>query len=308
MYRKKGIIYGLGITLLVIVLFIFLPNIYNNTSFLFNLMLYMALAEGLNIIYGFTGYLPFGYVGFFGAGAYSAALAILFLHFPPLIAVLVGGIGAFLIGIIFIPLLKLSGAYFAIANLAASQALYYIVANPNLEKITQGPYGISLANIYNPQVSYYVMLSILAFSMVTVIFIRFSDYGLALLSIKEDRVSASLAGINVPRERSIAWGLSSFIAGLSGGVYAWYVAVFYPTTVFSLEISVFVIVFVLFGGIGTLVGPLIGSLVLYSFYNFIGISTPQYFQLSYGLLIIIFALFIPNGILSIFEKRGIHVP
>jgi len=308
MYRNRRILYSLLIVVAVVVLFIFLPFIYNNKSFLFNLLLYMTLAEGLNVIYGFTGYLPFGYVGFFGAGAYSTALAILFLHVNPLIAVFLGGIGAFIIGIVFMPLLRLSGAYFAIANLAASQALYYIVANPNLENITQGPYGISLASVYDPQLSYYVMLAILVFSMITVIVIRFSDYGLALLSIKEDRISASLSGINVPRERSIAWGLSSFIAGLAGGAFAWYVAVFYPSTVFSLEISVFVIVFVLFGGVGTLIGPLIGSILLYSFYNFIGISTPQYFQLSYGLLIIVLALFLPDGILSIFEKRGMYVP
>lgn len=308
MYRSRKILYSILVVVSVVVLFIFLPFIYNNKSFLFNLLMYMTLAEGLNIIYGFTGYLPFGYVGFFGAGAYSTALAILFFHVHPLIGVFLGGVGAFVIGIVFMPLLRLSGAYFAIANLAASQALYYIVANPDLEKITQGPYGISLASVYNPQLSYFTMLAVLVFSMIIVIAIRFSDYGLALLSIKEDRVSASLSGINVPLERSIAWGLSSFIAGLTGGTFAWYVAVFYPSTVFSLEISVFVIVFVLFGGIGTLIGPLVGSALLYSFYNFIGISTPQYFQLSYGFLIIILALFLPNGILSIFEKRGIYVP
>ncbi len=306
MLRKR--ISSFGIILIIALIFIFLPFVYNNQSFLFNMMLYIALAEGLNIIYGFTGYLPFGYVGFFGAGAYSASLAILFLHFPPLLSIFIGGAGAFLVGVILMPLLKLSGAYFAIANLAASQALYYIVANPNLEGITKGPYGISLASVYNPNASYYTMLAVLVLSMIIVLFIRTSNFGLSLLAIKEDRITASLAGVNIAKARAIAWGLSAFIAGLSGASFAWYVSVFYPGTVFSLSISVFAIVFVLFGGIGTIAGPLIGTLILYSFYNFIGISTPEYFQLVYGILIIVLVLFLPDGITSVLQKRKIYVP
>ncbi len=272
------------------------------------MMLYLALAEGMNIIYGFTGYLPFGYVGFFGAGAYGSAITVMFLHMTPWFAVILGGVAAVLIGIILIPLLRLSGAYFAIANLAASQALYYVVANPNLEKITKGPYGIDLSSVYNANASYYMMLGVLVFAMLLVAYMRNSNFGLALLAIKEDRVTASLAGVNIVRARSIAWMLSAFVAGLSGAAFGWFTAVFYPSTVFSLDVSVFTLVFVLFGGVGTVVGPLIGTLILYSLYNFIGISTPQYFQLSYGILIMILVLFLPNGITSILQKGEVYVP
>jgi branched-chain amino acid transport system permease protein len=298
----------LGVVLVIAAIFLFLPRFYNNQSFLFNMMLYLALAEGLNIIYGFTGYLPFGYVGFFGAGAYGAAIAITLLHISPLLAVIVGGFCAVLTGIILIPLLRLSGAYFAIANLAASQALYQVVANPSLEKITQGPYGIDLSAVYNANAGYYTMLGVLIFAMLLVAYMRNSDFGLSLLAIKEDQVSASLAGVNVVKARSIAWMLSAFVAGLCGAVFGWYTAVFYPSTVFSLDVSVFTIVFVLFGGIATVAGPLIGALLLYSMYNFIGISTPQYFQLFYGLLIIVLVLFLPDGIASILRKGKVYVP
>ncbi len=304
----KKIFPSLGVVLVVVAMFLGLPSIYSNQSFLFNLMLYLALAEGLNIIYGFTGYLPFGYVGFFGAGAYGSAIAVTLLHISPLWGVLWGGVAAVLIGIILIPLLRLSGAYFAIANLAASQALYYVVSNPALEKITQGPYGIDLSSVYNANAAYYALLGVLVFAMVLVAFIRNSDFGLCLLAIKEDRVTASLAGVNIVRARSIAWMLSAFVAGLCGAVFGWYSAVFYPSTVFSLDVSVFTIVFVLFGGIGTLAGPLAGALILYSMYNFIGISTPQYFQLFYGLLIIALVLFLPDGIASILRKGKVYVP
>ncbi len=304
----KRYLASLSVVLVVGASFILLPRVYNNQSFLFNLMLYLALAEGLNIIYGFTGYLPFGYVGFFGAGAYGAAIAISFLHISPFLGVLVGGVAAVLTGIILIPLLRLSGAYFAIANLAASQALYFVVANPSLEKITQGPYGIDLSSVYNANAGYFTMLAILVFAMLLVAYMRNSNFGLSLLAIKEDQVTASLAGVNVVRARSIAWMLSAFVAGLCGAAFGWYTAVFYPSTVFSLDVSVFTIVFVLFGGIATVAGPLIGALILYSTYNFIGISTPQYFQLFYGLLIVVLVLFLPDGIASIFQKGGVYVP
>lgn len=299
---------SLGVVLVIAAIFAFLPRLYNNQSFLFNMMLYLALAEGLNIIYGFTGYLPFGYVGFFGAGAYGSAIAITLLHISPFVGVIIGGIAAVLIGIVLIPLLRLSGAYFAIANLAASQALYFVVANPSLEKITQGPYGIDLSSVYNANAGYYTMLGVLVFAMLLVAYMRNSHFGLSLLAIKEDRVTASLAGVNVVRARSIAWMLSAFVAGLAGAAFGWFTAVFYPSTVFSLDVSVFTIVFVLFGGIGTVAGPLIGALILYSMYNFIGISTPQYFQLFYGLLIIVLVLFLPDGVASILQKGKIYVP
>jgi branched-chain amino acid transport system permease protein len=131
---------------------------------------------------------------------------------------------------------------------------------------------------------------------------------MALQAIREDSISASMAGINVVRERVIAWLLSALIAGLAGGVFAWYVSVFYPETVFSGEFTIFAIVFALFGGTATVLGPIFGVLILYGIYNAVGISTPQYFQLIYGVLIMGLVLFLPNGLVSLFRRRGIDVP
>lgn len=302
-WRSTAII--AAITLLA---FAFVPYIYNNQFLLFNMMMYMALALGLNIIYGYTGYLPFGYVGFFGAGAYGGALAITFLHWSPYLAVIAGGGAAVLVGMILIPLFRLSGAYFSIANLAAAEALYYIVANPHLESITQGPYGISLPQVYDPNGAYWVMLFILLLAVVLSGFIRGSRFGLALAAIRENPLSASMSGVNVVKLRSISWLLSALIAGLAGATFGWYISVFYPETVFALGIGVFTIVFVLFGGIGTVLGPIVGTLLLYGAYNYIGISTPQYFQLAYGLIIVLLVLFLPNGLVSLAKRRGINVP
>lgn len=279
------------------------PLAYSNQFLLFNMMMYMALAQGLNIIYGYTGYLPFGYVGFFGAGAYGAAIIITFWHWPALLAVLGGGLVAVIFGLLLTPLFRLSGAYFSIANLAAAEALYYLVANPHMTTLTQGPYGINLPQAYAPDLAYATMLAILLFAVGAAAYLRRSRFGLALAAIREDAVSASMAGIDVVRARAVAWLLSAFIAGLAGAAYGWYISVFYPDTVFALSITVFTIVFVLFGGQGTVLGPLIGTLLLYGAYNVIGISNPQYFQLAYGILIVVLVLFLPAGLASLLRRR-----
>lgn len=284
-----------------------LPSIYTNHALLFNLMVYLALAQGLNLLYGFTGYLPFGYVGFFGIGAYGASLLILRGHLPPLLALPLGGCLAALLGLLLFPLLRLSGAYFSIANLAAARAVYYVISNPDLTPLTQGPYGLTLSSVYNPNQSYQAMLVILLLALLATLFFRRSRLGLALLATREDPLSASFSGIPVGRLRGIAWLLSAFLAGLIGGAFAWHISVFYPQTVFDLSISVFAIVFVLFGGAATLLGPIAGTLLLYGLYNLLGISTPQYFELAYGLLIVLMVLFLPDGLVSLLTRRGLRV-
>jgi len=284
------------------------PAVYGNHLLLFNVIVFMTLAQGINVVYGFTGYLPFGYVGFFGAGAYGFSLAVMHLHAPPFAALALGAAAALLLGLGLTPLFRLSGAYFSIASLAAALAVLQIVSNPALEDITKGPYGVSLSGVFNPTLAYAVALAILAGTVLLVIWLRNARFGMALQAIREDAISAGMAGINVVRGRVTAWLLSALIAGLTGGVYAWYISVFYPETVFSGEITIFAIVFALFGGTATILGPILGVAILYGIYNAIGISTPQYFQLIYGLLIMGVVLFLPNGLASLLRRRGIDVP
>jgi branched-chain amino acid transport system permease protein len=296
------------ILLPVVAAFAFLPSVYSNHLLLFNFIIFMTLAQGLNVIYGFTGYLPFGYVGFFGAGAYGFSLMVMHLQSPPLAALTVGAAAAIVLALLLTPLFRLSGAYFSIANLAAALAVLQVVSNPNLEDVTKGPYGISLSGVFDPTLSYATALAILAATLALVIYLRNSHFGMALKAIREDPISAGMAGINVVRERIIAWLLSALIAGLAGGVFAWYVSVFYPETVFSVEFTIFSIVFVLFGGSATVTGPILGAVILYGIYNAVGISTPQYFQLIYGALIMGLVLFLPNGLASLLQRWGINVP
>lgn len=285
-----------------------LPFAYSNELMLFNFVMFLTLSQGLNIIYGFTGYLPFGYVGFFGAGAYGFALAVMHLHASPFVALAIGAAAALAVAVVLIPMMRLSGAYFAIANLAAAQAIYQIISNPALEDITKGPYGVSLSEVFAPHLSYAVALLIMAATFGLVVWLRNSRFGLALQAIREDPVSAAMAGVSVVHGRTIAWLLSALIAGLVGGVFAWHISVFYPETAFDVGISIFATVFTLFGGPATLSGPLLGVVILYGVYNAIGITVPQYFQLLYGLLIMALVMFLPNGLVSLLTRRGIRVP
>ena len=298
----------LFIALPLLAVFAVLPGVYQNHLLLFNFVIFLILAQGVNIIYGFTGYLPFGYVGFFGAGAYGFAILVMHFQAPAVVAVFVAGLVGVALGLLLTPLLRLSGAYFAIANLAASLAVLHFIANPALEPITRGPYGVSLTCTFDPTYAYAAALVVLALTLGVVVFLKNSRFGLALQAVREDAVSASMAGVNVVRMRIIAWLTSALVAGLAGGVYAWYVSVFYPDNVFSGEFSIFAIVFALFGGVASISGPIVGVVILYGIYNLIGFTAPQYFQLIYGLLIMGLVLFLPAGLVSLATRRGWHVP
>ena len=277
------------------------PHLYNNVEFLTTMVVYVILAQGVNVLYGFTGYLPFGYVGLFGAGAYGTALSVLYWHVPGLIALVIGAVVAVLVGLVLSPLLRLSGAYFALATLAASQVLYYFVAN---EPWTYGESGTALPEVFGITTTYYLALVVMAISIAVIVFIRESHFGLSLRAIRSDPVSAAMAGIDVVRTRTLAWVISAALAGLAGGVWAIMTAAFYAETPFSLTISIYAIVFALFGGVRTVLGPVVGAISLYSLYLYIGVSNPQYFQLLYGLLIIVLVLFLPGGLSSLVGRAG----
>jgi len=284
--------------------FYFAPHFYNNQLLLAQMVIYVVLAQGVNVIYGFTGYLPFGYVGFFGAGAYGTALSVMYLHTSGLESVLLGGVAAVVVAMVLLPLLRLSGAYFALASLAASQVLYYVIANPSLASITKGPYGVNLLPIYNPGHAYRYGCVLLAAAIAAAVYLRHSSFGLTLRAIRDDPLSAAMAGVDVVRARSLAWLMSAALAGLAGGIFAWITSVFYPDTVFDLTISLFAIVFSLFGGVGTVFGPLVGGIGLYSLYSYIGVSSPQYFQLVFGVLIVALILFVPQGLAGLATSVG----
>jgi branched-chain amino acid transport system permease protein len=284
-----------------------LPSLYDNGMLLLNFMVFLVLAQGLNLTYGFAGYLPFGYVGFFGAGAYGFAMLVRLGGVPPLLAVAGGGAAAVLAGLLLTPLLRLQGAYFGLASLAASEAMLHLISNPAFEDLTGGPYGVKLTLPYAPRLTYGLAVCIFAAVAGLVAWLRHSRFGLQLQAARDNPLAAAMAGIDVVRGRWVVWLASAAAAGLVGAVYAWRISTFFPEAVFDINFSIFAIVFTLFGGAGTLAGPILGVLLLYGLYNAIGVSAPQYFQLAYGLLIMILVLFFPQGLAALpreWHRRG----
>lgn len=291
-----------AIALVTVVGFAAAPSFYGNELLLLNMALYVALAQGINVIYGFTGYLPFGYVGFFGAGAYGASLSIRYLHLPAPAAMVVGGAAGAVTGALLLPLLRLAGPYFAITSLAAAEAIYAIMANPTLDPITQGTSGTDLASVYNSSESYLAAVCLVGLSVLVVAWLRHGAFGLSLRAIRSNYLAALGCGIDVAKARGIAWLISATIAGLAGAIFAWAIATFYASAVFDLSVSVFAIVFALFGGIGTTAGPIVGAVLLYGLYSAIGITAPSSFQLIYGSLIVALVLFLPGGLFGLWQK------
>ncbi|WP_298212520.1 branched-chain amino acid ABC transporter permease [Ferrimicrobium sp.] len=306
--RWRGVVSpGMAVAIPVLV-FLVAVHVYSNELLLVDMAIYIALAQGINIIYGFTGYLPFGYFGFFGVGAYVAGYGIVHLGLSGPLAALLGGLGGVVVGAVMLPLFRLKGAYFALTTLAVGEALYAIVSNPSLTSVTNGPYGLNLAAVYSSGWSFGMAVGLAAISILAVVLIKNSRYGMTLRAIRDDPYSASMAGINVARDRFYAWLIAAAIAGVGGAIYGWAISVFYPQDVFDVTVSVFAIVFALFGGIGTIWGPTLGAAVLYAVYNVVGVSNPQYFQLIYGLVIVLLVLFAPRGLAGIARYLHEHRP
>jgi branched-chain amino acid transport system permease protein len=297
--RKGFVRDAAGVIVPLLAVLALLPAVYDNQMLLLNFVVFLVLAQGLNLTYGFSGYLPFGYVGFFGAGAYGFSILVLHLDTPPLLAVAGGGVASLLVGLLLAPLLRLQGAYFGLASLAASEALLHLISNPNLEAVTGGPYGVTLRIPYAPGLTYGLALGTLAVAMGVVAWLRHARFGLRLQAARDNALAAAMAGIDIVRGRLLVWLISAGLAGTIGAVFAWQSSTFFPEAMFDINFSIFAIVFTLFGGAGTLLGPVLGVLVLYGIYNVIGVSAPHYFQLLYGVLIMVLVLFFPEGLAAL---------
>lgn len=280
---------------------LFIPN----QSLFMVLAIYIMLAESLNIVYGFTGYLPFGFGVFFAVGAYGTAILIHDYAWSVSLSIIAGACFAALLSILFTPMLRLSGAYFAISSLAAFEAVYYIFSNdqPQIVAVTGGPYGINFSQVYNANLDFTITAILSIVAALIVLLINRTTFGIALKAIREDRFAVELAGVSSLRYRTYAWLITAFLSGIAGGLYGWYLGFFYPEAVFNLaDFSVLVIVFVLAGGKGTVFGPLIGTVVLFLAYELISLSFPNLLLIIFGAILVALVLFLPDGFEPIVRK------
>jgi len=288
----------LGLIFLGVIPFVVTPRL----SYAFYLMFWMVMASSFNIIYGFTGYLPFGYVAFYGVGAYTTAILWSRLGVPIPIAVLGGGFIGVLLSLIFAPTLRLQGVYFAIVNLSCAMALRIVVSNLP-EEWTGGSLGVSLSSVYKPLYSYYLMLSLLVITVYVSYYVSKSRFGIALRCIREDPDAAEVLGVNVVRNRLKAWILAALFSSFAGGIEAWHTAIIDPDSSFNLLITTKTIIYAMFGGLGTIIGPIIGSISLYVLDDLIWGKFPLLNMLILGAMVVILVIFFPRGIIGSLTRK-----
>ncbi len=278
-----------------------LPAVVHDT-FLLRLLteavMWIGLAISWDVLAGYAGYLNFGHGAFFGIGAYVTALLMKSAGLPFFAAVLAGGlvagIAAFLVGI---PTLRLKGAYFAIATWAMAKAFQQLAL---VLDFTGGPDGIRLPPFLNPQFFYYVMLAVVVLTVVAMWFLlERAPFGLKVKAIREDESGAMCLGINPTRIKMLVFLLSTIPAGLIGGVYAYWITYIDPASVLGDLITDQAVVMAVFGGLGSLIGPIIGAVIIFAFKTIFWAYLSDYqvlYLIILGALIAMSVVFMPNGL------------
>jgi branched-chain amino acid transport system permease protein len=270
-------------------------------QFLINLFMMAILAESWNIIGGFSGYASFGNVAFFGIGAYTTGVLVTRLGMPFPLAWAAGGIVAALFAaLVGMPILRLKGHYFAIATLGVAETMREVVYN--LEFTGKGT-GLNMPILKSPLPFFYLMLGILAAVTLVNWWLSQSRFGYGLVAIREDEDAAAVMGVNAPLYKTIAFALSGAFTGLAGGVYAYWITFIDPDSVFKVIITVQLIIMAVFGGTGTVLGPLLGTLVLASVSEWLSTHLVSLAELFNGLIIILVVLFMPKGLSDLLRQR-----
>ena len=266
------------------------------------LFMWIALAQSWNLISGLTGYVSFGHVAFFGMGAYASSLLIVTAGWPWPLACLGGGVMAALLALVIgWPCLRLKGPYFAIAMLGLNEVLRVIVSY--YEGLTGGGNGLSLPTLYASVEIYYAMGVVAAAVTLVAYVILTSRFGLRLMTIREDEVAAEAMGIDTLRYKLYAFLLSAIGPGIVGGLSARDQGYIEPISVFPLIMTITMIVMVLFGGKGTIWGPVLGATVLFAFQEAVWARFIYLHQLLFGAIIVAVVLLMPRGILGVLQQK-----
>jgi branched-chain amino acid transport system permease protein len=266
------------------------------------LFMWVALAGSWNLISGLTGYVSFGHVAFFGAGAYATGILVNGAGWPWPAAALGGGAAGTLLALLIgVPCLRLKGPYFAIAMLGLNEVLRALVSY--FEGVTGGGNGLSFPTLHATVPIYYAMGLTAAVVIGVTYLVITSRFGLRLMTIREDEVAAEAMGIDTFRHKLYAFLLSAVGAGVVGGLAARDQGYIEPMSVFPLATTITMIVMVLFGGKGTVWGPVLGAVLLFVFQEAVWAHFIYLHQLLFGAIIVAVVLLMPRGVLGLLQIR-----
>jgi branched-chain amino acid transport system permease protein len=272
-------------------------------SFALFTMMYVVLALSWNIISGFTGYTSFGHVAFYGIGAYACAILVVDHSWPWPPTLVVGALAAGLVALgIGYPVLRLKGPYFAIAMLGMAEGTRVVATV--WDGLTHGGLGISFPSAENSISTYYAMLVLMLIAIAVAYLVAHSRFGIRLNAIREDEVAAEALGIDVTRYKLAAFVLSAIFPAVAGGIQAYKVLYIEPAAVFFVQITIAMALMSMLGGIGTVIGPVVGAVLLYTAQELTWVNFPTAHLIAYGVFIIVVARFMPRGLIGFAIDRG----
>lgn len=296
-YTLAAIIGGI-----VSVYFLFVPVLDLNIAFHFYLMLWITMASAFNVAAGFSGYMPFGFVAFYGVGAFTTAILVKSLGFPVLLALPFSGAAGVILGLLFAPTLRLSGIYFAIVSLALAGICRLVISNMPQE-ITGGSFGLQLGSRAEPVHSFYVMMAVMLLALGVILWLSRSRLGKALRAVRDDAEAADMMGVNVTRVRLYGWLIAALFPALCGGVEAWYTNVVDTETAFNTLTTAKTVIYAVAGGLGTVTGPIVGAVVMVWLDELIWRQFPLLNLLILGVATVLLVLFLPRGIVGTVLRR-----
>jgi branched-chain amino acid transport system permease protein len=269
-----------------------------------NVFMFAVLAESVNIIAGYCGYLALGNMLFFGLGAYVEAVLMAKFGFTFFTGLIMAGLVSSLFAVVVgFAILRLKGFYFIMGTVALMELLREVTINLS---ITGGGKGIMLplfpgdaamANIF----FYYFMLGLMFFSIACTFYISKTYLGYAFRAIKLDEDVASVMGINPTLYKTAAWSISAFFTGLAGAGYAYWMSFIEPGEVYHLAPSVKIYLMMVLGGGGTVLGPILGAFFIEFVSELIWGKFLEMHLLLLGVILVLTVIFAPKGFVSLFR-------
>jgi branched-chain amino acid transport system permease protein len=265
------------------------------------IFLAVALAQSWNLLGGYAGQITLGHAAFFGLGALTTR-ALWVGGMPLFLALAAGALVAtacsLLIGA---PAFRLRGAYFAIGTLGFAEILRITVGNlmPEISTIP----AAALAS-YSLTRRYYLALSLAALCVATVSLLVNARAGLGMRAVREDEEAAEASGVSALRHKLLALALSTALAGLAGGFFAYYHVSYYPQHAFSPAWTFDAVLMAYIGGVGTVHGPVLGALFYVLMRETLAVRLVEFHLLIFGALFILVVLFLPGGLVEAWNRIG----
>jgi branched-chain amino acid transport system permease protein len=273
---------------------------------------YIILASNLNLMIGYAGYVNFGNIVFFGLGGYIGLYLVTALHWHVIPAALTGGVAVSALALLFgLGILRLRGAFFALATIGVNQAIQQLVVNFEpwggatgiyLSLDAYGPLGGPMQALWT---TYLMIVAVTAASLLASYAIRHSKFGLGLLAIGQNEDAASVLGVPTPRYKAMVYSASAFLPAIAGGLYFFKSGIIEPSSAFNLQTSIEAIVMVMLGGSGTILGPALGAFLYEELRGFLltAQSFSQFQLVIAGALLLLIVQFVPGGLLGWVHQR-----